>query len=127
MPGSRRTWLGFAAAIAGAALMTGAVCAQTPASAKPSAGKAPKKATASVTIIVTNSRAVALTELDATPTGQFIPKRVISGLAPGAKTSAVIATDQDCVFDLRGMYFDTSVTELPAVDLCKDHNVNLVD
>jgi hypothetical protein len=127
MPGSRRTWLGFAAVIAGAALMTGAACAQTPAPAKPLAGKAPKKATASVTIIVTNSRAVALTELDATPTGQFIPKRVISSLAPGAKTSAVIATDKDCVFDLRGMYFDTSVTELPAVDLCKDHNVNLVD
>lgn len=123
----RRKWLAFAASVAGAALMTGAACAQTAAPAKAPAGKPQKKATASVVVVVTNSRSVALTELDATPSGQFFPKTIVSHLAPGAKTSAVIATDKDCVYDLRGMYSDDSITELPSVDLCKDHSVNLVD
>jgi hypothetical protein len=121
----RRKWLAFAASFAGAALIAGFSCAQTAAPAK--AEKTQKKATASVMVVVTNSRSVALTELDATPSGLFIPKRVVSGLAPGAKTSAAIATDKDCVYDLRGVYSDGSITELPAVDLCKDHSVNLVD
>jgi len=119
----RRTWLTFVASVAGAALMTGAACAQTAAPA----GKPQKKPTASVIVIVTNSRSVALTELDATPSDLFLPKAIVSHLAPGAKASAVIATDKDCVFDLRGMYSDDSVTELPSVDLCKDHTVNLID
>jgi biopolymer transport protein ExbD len=121
----RRVWLAFAASAAAAALIADPACAQTAAPAK--AEKMQKKTAASVVVVVTNSRSVALTELDATPSGQFIPKRMVSRLAPGAKTSVVIATDKDCVYDLRGMYSDSSITELPSVDLCKDHSVNLVD
>jgi hypothetical protein len=122
----RRTWLALVASFAGAALMTGAACAQTAAPAR-TAEKPQKKGAATVIVIVTNSRSVALTELDATPSGLFLPKTIVSHLAPGAKASAVIATDKDCVYDLRGMYSDDSITELPSVDLCKDHTVNLVE
>lgn len=122
-----RKSLSFAAAVIGAALTAGAVCAQTAAPASAPAAKPQKKATASVVVVVTNSRAVALTELDATPSGLFIPKAIVRNLAPGKKTSATVATDKDCIYDLRGMYVDGSVTESPGVDLCKDQNVNLVE
>jgi hypothetical protein len=110
-----------------AALMAGAAGAQTPAPAAGPAAKSQKKDTASVIVLVTNSRSVALTELDATPSGLFIPKTIVSKLAPGKTASVRVSTDKDCVFDLRGIYADDSVTEMPGVDLCKDKNVNLVE
>ena len=70
---------------------------------------------------------VALTELDATPTGTFIPKAIARNVAPGKKASANLATDKDCVFDLHGIYADGSKTESTGVDLCKDKSVNLVN
>lgn len=111
----------FVALAVGAALMAGAVRAQTAAPAKPQ-----KKATASVVVIVANSRDVALTELDATPSGLFIPRKIVSNLAPGKKTSVTVATDKDCVFDLHGVYADGSNTDSTSVDLCKDKNINLL-
>ena len=65
-----------------------------------------KKVTPSVVVVVTNSRAVALTELDATPSGGTLPKGIVSNLAPGA---------------------DGSSGDLTSVDLCKDKNVNLIE
>jgi hypothetical protein len=123
----QRKSLALVAPVVGAALMSGVVCAQTTAPAHAPVARPQKKAAASVIVVVTNSRTVALTELDATPSGLFIPKAIVSNLAPGKKASAAIATDTDCVYDLRGMYSDGSITELPSVDLCKDHSVNLVD
>jgi hypothetical protein len=113
----------FVASFIGAALVAGSVLAQTTA---PRA-KAPKKATSSAMVVIANSRAVALTELDATPAGRFLPKVLLRNLAPGKKASVSVATDEDCVFNLHGAYADQSSTELPNVDLCKDKNVNLVD
>ena len=113
----------FVVALAGAALTTGAVGAQTAAPA----AKTQKNATASVVVVITNSRTVALTELDATPTGQFIPKAIARNIAPGKKASVSVATDKDCVFDLHGAYSDGSNTDFTSVDLCKDKSVNLVD
>ena len=110
-------------ALAGAALTAAACCAGT---AYPAA-MPQKKPAGSVVVQITNSRAVALKELDATPAGLFIPKVIAGSHAPGKKTSARVATDKDCVFDLRGAYADGSITESPGVDLCKDQNVNLVD
>jgi hypothetical protein len=122
-----RKSLAFVASVVGAALMTGAGFAQTAAPATAPVAKPQKKATASVVVVVTNSRAVALTELDATPSGQFLPKKILSNLAPGKKTSVTVATDKDCVFDLHGAYADGSITDSTGVDLCKDKNVNLVE
>ena len=134
----------FVASIVSAALMAGAVSAQTAAPApggKAAAANAPtpaapiakrhkkpdKKVTPSVVVVVTNSRAVALTELNATPSGGTLPKAIVSNLAPGKKISVSVATDKSCVFALHGAYADGSSTDSTSFDLCKDKNVNLVE
>ena len=132
----------FVASVVGAALMTGAVSAQTAAPAgNARAANAPprvapiakrhkkpdKKVTPSVVVVVTNSRAVALTELNATLSGGTLPKVIVSNLAPGKKISVSVATDKSCVFALHGAYADGSSTDSTSVDLCKDKNVNLVE
>jgi hypothetical protein len=139
----------FVASVVGAALMTGAASAQTaaPAANAPTAPvanapptgapvakaqkkvrkKAQKKVTASVVVVVTNSRPVALSELDATPSGGTLPNTIVSNLAPGKTISVTAATAKACVFNLHGAYADGSSTDSTRVDLCKDKNVNLVD
>ena len=121
------TWL---AALAIGALAAGAACAQTapPApKAKAPVARMQKKAAASVVVAITNSRSVALSELDATPAGLFIPKAIVRNVAPGKKVSATVPTNEDCVYDLHGIYADGSTTDSTSVDICKDQNVNLVD
>jgi hypothetical protein len=134
----------FVASVVGAALMTGVVAAQTAAPAPAASAlaangppsvapigkrhkKANKKVTPSVVVVVTNSRAVALTELDATPSGGTLPKAIVSNLAPGKKLSVSVATDESCLFALHGTYADGASADLTSVDLCKDKNVNLVE
>jgi hypothetical protein len=139
----------FVASVVGAAFMTGAASAQTaaPAANAPTAPvanapptgapvakaqkkvrkKAQKKVTASVVVVVTNSRPVALSELDATPSGGTLPNTIVSNLAPGKTISVTVATAKACVFNLHGAYADGSSTDSTRVDLCKDKNVNLVD
>jgi hypothetical protein len=108
----------LAASIAVAASMAGAALADA---AKP------HNQPSSTTIVVTNSRDVALTELDATPTGLFIPRKIASNIAPGKKATAVVNTEKECAFDLHGIYADGSNTDSTSVDLCKDKNVNLIN
>jgi hypothetical protein len=134
----------FIASVVSTALITGAASAQKAAptaadkaaaatAAAPAARiakghkKPNKKVTPSIVVVVTNSRAVALTELDATPSGGTLSKAIVFNLAPGQKISAPIATDKSCVFALRGAYVDGSSTDSTSVDLCKDKNVNLVE
>jgi hypothetical protein len=131
----------FVASAVGAALMSGPVSAQTAAPIPAPAANAPpamapvakpqkkphKKVTRSVVVVVTNSRTVALTKLDATPSGGILPKAIVSNLAPGKKISVTVATDKTCVFNLHGAYADGSSTDSASVDLCKDKNVNLVE
>ena len=115
----------FIVALFGAALMAGAVCAQT---AAPAAMKPKKPASSStIVVVVTNSRDVALTELDVAPPATHIPKALVRNVAPGKKASGTLATDKDCVFDLHGVYADGTKTDSTDVDLCKDKNVNLVN
>src|SRR5260370_17887667 len=79
---------------------------------------------ASVVLQITNSRSVALKELDATPSGLFLPKMILGALAPGKKATAKLATDKDCVFDLRGSYADGSAPEPTGVSLFQDPPLN---
>jgi hypothetical protein len=96
----------FVASVVGAAFMTGAVAAETaapaPAVNAPAANAPPrvaaigkrhkkpnKKVAPSIVVVVTNSRAVALTELDATPSGGTLPKAIVSNLAPRQNTFGV--------------------------------------
>jgi hypothetical protein len=143
----------FVASAVGAALMTGAVSAQTAAPVPAPAANAPaahvanaplvaatvakpqkksqkksqKKVTPSLVVVVTNSRSVALSELEATPSGETIPKTIVSNLAPGNKISVTVSTVKSCVFNLHGAYADGSNTDSTSIDLCKDKNVNLVE
>ena len=86
-----------------------------------------RKTTPTVVVLVTNSRAVALTELDAAAAGGAQAKQIVANLAPGKKTSVKIPHGKSCVFDLHGAYADGSSTDLTSVDLCKDNKVNLVE
>ena len=133
----------FVASVVGAALMTGAASAQTagpaanvlaasvpnapPARVAKAQKKVQKKVTSSVVVAVTNSRSVALSELDATPSGGTLPNTIVSNLAPGKTISVTVATAKACVFNLHGAYADGSSTDSTSVDLCKDQNVNLVE
>ena len=140
----------FVASVVGAALMTEVASAETaapipaptanapaapvanaPLAAAPVAKgkkKSQKKVTPSlVVVVVTNSRTVALSELDATPSGGTLPNTIVSNLAPGKKISVTIATAKSCVFNLHGAYADGSSTNSTSVDLCMDKNVNLVE
>jgi hypothetical protein len=142
----------FVVPVVGAALMTGATSAQTPVPVPPAANapaapvanappaaahvakpnkkpqkKPEKNMTPSVVVVVTNSRSVPLTELDATPSGGTLPRTIVSNLAPGNKISVTVATGKFCVFNLNGAYADGSSTDSTSVDLCKDKNLNLVE
>jgi hypothetical protein len=140
----------FVASVVGAALITGMASAQTaapvpaPAANAPAANAPPaavpaakpqkkpqkrsqKKVTPSVVVVVTNSRSVAVSELDATPSGGTLPKTIVSNLASGKSISVSVATVKSCVFNLHGAYADGSSTDSTSVDLCKDKNVNLVE
>jgi hypothetical protein len=143
----------FVASVVGAALITGAASAQTaapvpaPAANTPAAPvvnapqaaapvakpqkkpqkKSRKKVTPSIVVVVTNSRSVAVSELDATPSGGTLPKTIVSNLAAGKKISVTVGTVKSCVFNLHGAYADGSSTDSTSVDLCKDKNVNLVE
>jgi hypothetical protein len=145
-----RKLFAFVASVVGAALITGAASAQTAAPVPAPAANAPgangppaavpvakpqkkpqkksqKKVTPSVVVVVTNSRSVAVSELDATPSGGTLPKTIVSNLAPGKKIAVTVATAKSCVFNLHGAYADGSNTDSTSVDLCKDKNVNLVE
>jgi hypothetical protein len=103
-----------------------ATVADAPA-AKP-AVKPHRKTTPIVVVLVTNSRKVALTELDAVAAGGGAEaKQIVANLAPGKKTSVKVPHGKSCVFDLHGAYADGSSTDSASVDLCKDKNVNLVE
>jgi hypothetical protein len=139
----------FVASAVGAALITGAASAQTVPPVPAAATNAPvatvvnapmaaarvakpqnkrrKKVTPSFVVVVSNSRSVALSELDATPSGGTLPKTIVSNLAPGQKLSVTVATEKSCVFNLHGVYADGSSTDSTSVDLCKDKRVNLVE
>jgi hypothetical protein len=139
----------FVASAVGAALMTGAASAQTAAPVPAAAANTPaatvanaplatarvakpqnkrrKKVAPSFVVVVSNSRSVALSELDATPSGGTLPKTIVSNLAPGKKLSVTVATEKSCVFNLHGAYADGSSTDSTSVDLCKDKKINLVE
>ncbi|WP_158817076.1 hypothetical protein [Methylocapsa sp. S129] len=129
------------ALVVGAALMSGAACAQTaapaPGAPAPTVADAPpvkaavvkprKRVTPTIVVLVTNSRAVPLTELDAAAAGGAPAKQIVANLAPGKKTSVKVAHGKSCLFDLHGAYADGSSTDLTSIDLCKDKTVNLVE
>jgi hypothetical protein len=133
------------AAILAGALAAGAAWAQTAPAApdaaptagdegakpkpKPKAAK-PKPKTAklpSVAVVVTNSRKVGLTELDAAPSGTGDSVRILGALAAGKKIVIHVAHDKSCLFDLHGVFDDLTTVEESSVNLCEDKTINLVE
>ena len=133
----------FVTSVVGVALMPGGASAQTAAPVRAAAAGAPaapvtnasaapvakpqKNVTPSIVVVVTNSRSLALTELDATPSGGTLPQTIVTNLAPGKKISVTVAIGKFCLFNLHGAYADGSSTDSISVDFCKDKNVNLVE
>ena len=113
-----------------AADSAGAVPAPAPdkTAAKPKPKPKPKKpAEATVAVVVTNSRAVGLTALVGAISGTPDSKKIAGPLAAGKKTTAHLAHDKACLFDLHAVFEDGAVTDAQGVELCKDKKINLTE
>jgi hypothetical protein len=140
----RKLTLAVCALCGGALLAAGAGFAQTtPLPAADSAGAVPapaadataakpkpkpkKPAEATVAVQVINSRAVELTSLVAAISGTPDSKKIAGPLAAGKKTTAHLAHDKACLFDLHAVFGDGAVTDAQGVELCKDKKINLTE
>jgi hypothetical protein len=105
--------------------------AAKPAAAKPAAKAAKKPAQASnaSAVLVVNKRKVALIELvvTSTKTDDAKPQTIASDLAGGKRTSAALAKNGGCLYDISGLFSDESVVEVNGADLCKDSTISLVE
>lgn len=96
--------------------------------AKPKPKPKPKKpAAATIAVTVINSRAVGLTSLVAAISGTPDSKKIAGPLAAGKKTTAHLAHDKACLFDLHAVFEDGAVTDAQGVELCKDKKINLTE
>ena len=142
----RKLTLAVCALCGGALLAAGAGFAQTlplpaadsagatpapaaePTAAKPKPKpKAKKPAEATIAVEVINSRAVALTALVGAISGTPDSKKIAGPLAAGKKTTAHLAHDKACLFDLHAVFEDGAVTDAQGVELCKDKKINLTE
>ena len=96
--------------------------------AKPKPKPKPKKpAEATMAVEVTNSRAVGLTSLVVAISGTPDSKKIAGPLLAGKKTTAHLAHDKACLFDLHAVFEDGAVTDAQGVELCKDKKINLTE
>ncbi len=129
-------------AFAGVLLATSAASAQVAAPASDAAGavaapadaapakpkpKPKKMGPPKVDVVVTNDRAVALTELLAAISGSSDSKKIAGPLDPGKKVVVHLAHDKACLFDLHGAYADGTTTDAVGVELCKEKKINLIE
>jgi hypothetical protein len=111
-----------------AADSAGAVPAADSTAAKPKPKPKPKKpAEATIAVEVTNSRTVGLTSLVGAISGTPDSKKIAGPLAAGKKTTAHLAHDKACLFDLHAVFEDGAVTDAQGVELCKDKKINLTE
>ena len=81
----------------------------------------------SVAVVVTNSRKVGLTELDAALSGHGDSVKILGALAAGKKVVIHVEHDKPCLFDLHGVFDDLTTTEEASVNLCTEKKINLVE
>ena len=94
---------------------------------KPKAAKSKETKLPSVAVVVTNSRKVGLTELDAAISGHGDPVKILGALAAGKKVVIHVEHDKPCLFDLHGVFDDLTTTEEASVDLCTEKKINLIE
>jgi hypothetical protein len=121
--------IGVAAAQTDAAPAASDAAAAAP--AKPAAKAKPKKMAkpmmAKVSVTISNTRTVGLTDLQAGESGTGAAKKIAGPLAAGKKTVVSIAHGKTCLFDLSAVYDDGSTMDAAGVDLCTDKKLNLVE
>jgi hypothetical protein len=96
-----------------------------PAAAAKPKPKTPESAT--VTVLVTNSRRTDLVELKAAESGSASWKKVLGGLKTGAHASAQLPKTFNCRFDLHGTFADGQSMEASDADVCAQKTLNLTD
>jgi hypothetical protein len=94
---------------------------------KPKATKPKETKLPSVAVVVTNSRKVGLTELDAALSGHGDSVKILGALAAGKKVVIHVEHDKPCLFDLHGVFDDLTTTEEASVNLCTEKKINLVE
>lgn len=94
---------------------------------KPKADKPKVTKLPSVAVVVTNSRKVGLTELDAAISGVGDSVKILGALAAGKKVVIHVAHDERCLFDLHGVFDDLTTTEESSVNLCTEKKINLIE
>ena len=94
---------------------------------KPKAAKPKETKLPSVAVVVTNSRKVGLTELDAALSGYGDSVKILGALAAGKKVVIHVEHDKPCLFDLHGVFDDLTTTEEASVNLCTEKKINLVE
>ena len=133
----------FVASVVGAALMIGAASAQTatpvppaPVASAPSAAapvakaqkklhkKPQKKVMSSVVVMVTNSRSVALSELDATPRRNSTKDNCLQSRS---RPKNFCEHRNRKILCVQPAWRLCRWTDSTSVDLCKDKNVNLIE
>ena len=101
--------------------------AMKPKMAKPAAVKKPKTP-ASVTVKITNARAVAVSDLNITLSATTDAAASLKKpLAAGKSISVKISTKKGCTFDVRGSFEDEAAIEADSVDFCADASLVLKD
>jgi hypothetical protein len=123
-------------ALAAIGLLTAEARAQTdaapaaapgPADAAGDKAKPKSKPKPLVAVTVTNHRAVGLKELDAGGAGGATKKKIVTKLAPGAKTVVKLGKGKDCLYDLHAVYDDGNSADISAIDICTDTAIDLVE
>ena len=97
-----------------------------PKAAKPEVKKV--KTPASVVVKITNTRAVAITDLVITVSGVAdVAGSIKPPLAAGKSVEMKINTKKSCTFDVRGAFEDEATIEADSVDFCADPKLVLKD
>ncbi len=104
-----------------------------PVAAAPTATKAkarpnkPASSASTVSVMVVNSRAAGLVELQAAVSGSAAWKKVLGALKPGKKAVARLPRGADCQVDLHGTFDDGQTMQATGVDACANKTLNLKD
>ncbi|PSC02753.1 hypothetical protein SLNSH_22500 [Alsobacter soli] len=107
--------------------VTGMLCALAYSAA---AEAAPKAKGGALKITVTNKRSVAITSLGFLPPGADTggSNLLKKPLAPGKSIVLTVpAKKGECLFDILGSYEDELEISGSSMDVCKDHQLTLVD
>ncbi len=86
---------------------------------------APTKTNPASTVVITNAREVAATDISVDVDGQTV--RLAKPLAPKAKATLKLPKMSGCVVAVAAAFEDESTAELPELDVCKDKTVRFTD